>query len=224
MPSRPSWPPAACTRRRSRSARSASAVTTQVLDNLVWRSTPRKESSSAVRIRATEALSLLRDPVTIPHLFSIGAERVRPSSNGGRAEFELSGLRHAAIQVLLTMPEETAHFVEHRAESPSAGQTERALKTLIDHWRGRRLRQPADDVPHHCRGRPAGHRRLRPGHARQRREPGVPLRRDDEPAGDRRHPVVDRRLAAALQPGRGVARADRAHARGARSASALPPT
>ena len=161
---------------------------------------------------------------TIPHLFSIGAERVRPSSNGGRAEFELSGLRHAAIQVLLTMPEETAHFVEHRAESPSAGQTERALKALIDHWRGRRLRQPADDLPHHHRGRPAGHRRFRPGHARRRREPGVPLRRDHEPAGDRRHPVVDCRLAAALQPGRGVARTDRAHARGARSASASPPT
>ena len=84
---------------------------------------------------------------------------------------------------------------------------------------GRRLRQPADDVPHHCRGRPAGHRRFRPGHARRRREPGVPLRRDHEPAGDRRHPVVDCRLAAALQPGRGVARTDCAHARGARSAS-----
>ena len=131
----PAFLAARCLHEAALSKREVSrAVTTQVLDNLVWRSTPRKESSSAVRIRATECLSLLRDPVTIPHLFSIGAERVRPSNNGGRPEFELSGLRHAAIQVLLTMPDETARYVETRAQGLHAGQTERALKTMIDQW------------------------------------------------------------------------------------------
>ena len=37
-------------------------VISQVLDSLVWRSTPMKESSASVRIRATECLALLQGP------------------------------------------------------------------------------------------------------------------------------------------------------------------
>ena len=72
-----------------------------------------------MRIRATESLGLLQHPASIPHLFSLALERVRPTGNG-QPTFELSGLRHAALQVLLTMQEEAEAHVKHAGRRPSA--------------------------------------------------------------------------------------------------------
>ena len=106
----------------------------QVLHSLVWRSTPMKESRGSVRIRATECLALLKQPESIPHLMSLAVERVRPTARGS-AEFELSGLRHAALQVLLTMQDEVEqHLSTQRAGEPGAPKWT-ALTTLIGHWR-----------------------------------------------------------------------------------------
>jgi hypothetical protein len=111
-------------------------VADQVLDSLIWRSTPMKESRGATRIRATECLALLRHPASIPHLISLAIERVRPTFNG-QPTFELSGLRHAALQVLLTMREETDQYVNDwlQAKRGTAPPAAAALRALIDHWR-----------------------------------------------------------------------------------------
>ncbi|MBA2355477.1 MAG: HEAT repeat domain-containing protein, partial [Acidobacteria bacterium] len=124
---------------------------TQVLDSLVWRSTPMKESSAAVRIRATECLALLKHPSSVPHLLSLAVERVRPNARGD-AEFELSGLRHAALQVLLTMQAEGEEYLHARAAREQDAPRWKALTALMEIWRTRdveALRQfyDATDVP-----------------------------------------------------------------------------
>ena len=108
-------------------------VVTQVLDSLIWRSTPMKESHAAVRVRATECLALLHHPATIPHLISLAIERVRPAFKG-RPTFELSGLRHAALQALLTMQEQAEEYVNTHVPAESASRYA-ALHQLIDAWR-----------------------------------------------------------------------------------------
>jgi len=109
-------------------------VISQVLDSLVWRSTPMKESSASVRIRATECLALLQDPAIVPHLVSLAIEPVRPTLNGPPT-FELSGLRHAALQVLLTMEEETDAYIDTRAAASPDDPIPLAVKELIKQWR-----------------------------------------------------------------------------------------
>lgn len=106
----------------------------QVLDSLVWRSTPMKESSASVRVQATECLGLLNHPGSIPHLVSLAVERVRPDLNG-QPQFELSGLRHAALQVLLLMYEQTEAHLASRAASTRATAQTHALRDLISCWR-----------------------------------------------------------------------------------------
>jgi CHAT domain len=112
----------------------ADDVIRQVLDTLIWRSTPMKESSAAIRVRATECLALLKDPTSIPHLVSLAIEPVRPTFTG-EPTFELSGLRHAALQVLLTMQEDAERYIKDRASGPAATGTEPALLELIECWR-----------------------------------------------------------------------------------------
>jgi hypothetical protein len=69
----------------------------------------------------------------VPHLASLVIGKVRPTFNG-QPTFELSGLRHAALHVLLTMEEEADAYVEHAAAS-SATPTYQAIKELIAQWR-----------------------------------------------------------------------------------------
>ena len=109
-------------------------VIAQVLDSLVWRSTPMKESSASVRIRATESLALLKHPSSVPHLVSLAVERVRPTFTG-QPTFELSGLRHAALQVLLSMQTEAEAHVRNQAAGKFATPEGQALGALIDAWR-----------------------------------------------------------------------------------------
>jgi hypothetical protein len=109
-------------------------VIAQVLDSLVWRSTPMKESSASVRIRATESLALLKHPSSVPHLVSLAVERVRPTFTG-QPTFELSGLRHAALQVLLSMQTEAEAHVRNHAAGKFATPEGQALGALIDAWR-----------------------------------------------------------------------------------------
>jgi hypothetical protein len=109
-------------------------VVDQVLDSLVWRSTPLKESSASVRVRATECLALLKEPASVSHLVSLVIGRVRPTSNG-EPTFELSGLRHAALHVLLTMQEEADAYINTFAAASSATPTQLAVKELIEMWR-----------------------------------------------------------------------------------------
>jgi hypothetical protein len=109
-------------------------VVAQVLDSLIWRSTPMKEWSASVRIRATESLALLKHPSSVPHLVSLAVERVRPTFTG-QPTFELSGLRHAALQVLLSMQTEAeAHVRSHLAGKLGTAEGQ-ALGALIDAWR-----------------------------------------------------------------------------------------
>jgi len=109
-------------------------VVAQVLDSLVWRSTPMKEWSASVRIRATESLALLKHPSSVPHLVSLAVERVRPTFTG-QPTFELSGLRHAALQVLLSMQAEAEAHVRSQAAGKSGTPEGQALAVLIDAWR-----------------------------------------------------------------------------------------
>jgi len=109
-------------------------VVDQVLDSLVWRSTTMKESVSSVRVRATESLALLKNPASVPHLVSLVIGRVRPTPDGDPT-FELSGLRHAAMQVLLTMQEEADAYINKFVIASSATPTQLAIKQLIEQWR-----------------------------------------------------------------------------------------
>ena len=109
-------------------------VIAQVLDSLVWRSTPMKESSASVRIRATESLALLKHPSSVPHLVSLAVERVRPTFTG-QPTFELSGLRHAALQVLLSMQTEAEAHVRNHAGGKFGTPEGEALGALIEAWR-----------------------------------------------------------------------------------------
>src|SRR5262249_10528128 len=93
------------------------------------------ESSAPVRVRATESLAMLHDVDSVPHLVSQVIGRVRPTFNG-EPTFELSGLRHAALQVLLTMQEETdAYLRRPNGDSATPPPTREAIGTLIDLWR-----------------------------------------------------------------------------------------
>ncbi len=112
----------------------AEDVLAQVLDSLIWRSTPMKEPSAAVRVQATECLGLLQHPASIPHLVSIAVEPVRLTEDGKPA-YELSGLRQAALQVLLTMQDEAEAYVTSLANGPEAEPSELALPPLIKSWR-----------------------------------------------------------------------------------------
>ena len=109
-------------------------VVAQVLDSLVWRSTPMKEWSASVRIRATESLALLKHPSSVPHLVSLAVERVRPTFTG-QPTFELSGLRHAALQVLLSMQAEAEAHVRSQAAGKFGTPEGQALAGLIEAWR-----------------------------------------------------------------------------------------
>jgi len=108
-------------------------VVDQVLDSLVWRSTPMKESNSLVRVRATECLALLKEPASVPHLVSLVIGRVRPTSNG-QADFELSSLRHAALQVLLTMQSEADAYISTMDAAGPGAPTQHAIRELIEWW------------------------------------------------------------------------------------------
>ncbi|HTF67380.1 MAG TPA: hypothetical protein VK638_32340, partial [Edaphobacter sp.] len=108
-------------------------VSAQLLDTLVWRSTSMKERNSSVRIRATESLGLLRDPNSIPHLVSLLMEQVR-MTNSGTLTFELSGLRRAALEVLLTMKEGAEAHIEMLASGPNPKPNVQCLPALIQAW------------------------------------------------------------------------------------------
>ena len=133
-------------------------VIAQVLDSLVWRSTPMKESSASVRIRATESLALLKHPPSVPHLVSLAVERVRPTFTG-QPTFELSGpaaCRAAGAPV-------DADGGRGARQGQAAGKfgtpEGQALGALIDAWRkgirrrcGSSTRPPASKVfrPSRC--------------------------------------------------------------------------
>ena len=109
-------------------------VIAQVLDSLVWRSTPMKESSASVRIRATESLALLKHPSSVPHLVSLAVERVRPTFNG---QPDLRALRAAACRAPGAPVD--ADGGRGARQEPGRGQVRhaggQALGTLIDAWR-----------------------------------------------------------------------------------------
>jgi len=65
---------------------------------------------------------------------SLAVERVRPTFNGPPT-FELSGLRHAALQVLLSMQMEAEAHVRSQAAGKFGTPAGQALGTLIDAWR-----------------------------------------------------------------------------------------
>jgi hypothetical protein len=104
----------------------------QVVDTLIWRSTPIRESRAAMRARAIESLAMLHRPETIPHLISLAIGRVRPTLSGGPA-FELSGLRHAALQALMMMQDDVEQYVKRHPPEPGTPYPE--MRAIIDAWR-----------------------------------------------------------------------------------------
>lgn len=111
----------------------APPLISQMLDSLIWRSTVAREHSGSARVRAVEALGLLGDERAVPHLVSLVIDPVRPGSNG-ELTFELSGLRQAAIQVLLSMSDATRRHVADLAAQAEADERSRELAGLIEAW------------------------------------------------------------------------------------------
>lgn len=109
-------------------------VSLQVLDNLILRSSSLRERIASIRIRATECLGLLRDPTAIPHLVSLVMGLIRPVRDGVLT-FEVSGMRQAALQVLLTMQQEAEAYVRSLAADPNAKSSVQQLPELIRAWR-----------------------------------------------------------------------------------------
>ena len=113
-------------------------------------------------------------PASVSHLVSLVIGRVRPTHNG-QPTFELSGLRHAALQVLLTMQEEADAYINAFAAPPRPrppswrSKSDRAVAE-------RRLRRPATAVPVHRYRRAAGGHCLRAGCLGGRRQPAIPHR------------------------------------------------
>lgn len=126
---------ATCIHEARLSDRTVSAdLVCQVFDNLVWRSTPVKESSAAVRVRAIECLGLLREASTVPHLLSLAIERIRTTGRGA-LDFEFSGIRQAAVQVLLTMREEAEAHLRNLLSVPNPTASLLSIPALIKAWR-----------------------------------------------------------------------------------------
>ena len=118
-------------------------VIAQMLDSLIWRSTAAREHSGAARIRAVECMGLLGDERSVPHLVSLVIDRVRADSDG-ELRFELSGLRQAALQVLVSMPEAARRHVSEVAARPEAEERSRQLLPLIGAWMDRDEKQLRD--------------------------------------------------------------------------------
>jgi len=125
---------ATCAHEARLSGKAVSApLISQMLDTLIWRSTAAREHSGTTRIRAVEALGLLGDDRSVPHLVSLALDAVRPSSSGV-LKFELSAVRHAAIQVLVTLPDAARAHISQLAARPGVEQRYRELPGVIDAW------------------------------------------------------------------------------------------
>jgi HEAT repeat protein len=90
--------------------RAAPDVVDQIIDTLVWRSRPESGGATAARRTALEALALLREPRTIPHLVALAIRPVRRNWEG-KLTYDHSGVRQAAVQVLFAMQDETLRHV-----------------------------------------------------------------------------------------------------------------
>jgi hypothetical protein len=110
-------------------------VICHVQDGLVWRSTAAKERDPGVRIRAIECLGLLGGVGAIPHLFGLAFEPIR-RDRGQEAAFEFSGIRQAAVLVLLNMEDAATKYLVQRMKEPGHPSSIEKLPDLLKSWRG----------------------------------------------------------------------------------------
>ncbi len=107
----------------------ASDVSLQVLDSLILRSSNCQDGTTAPRVRAAATLGLLRDPQAIPHLLSLA---IKPTyiDPDGNLTFHPSGVRQAALQVLMTMQKEAEAHIDSLTNSGV-----QSIPDLIEAWR-----------------------------------------------------------------------------------------
>lgn len=107
----------------------------QVVDNLIYRSHSQGQSRASVRKSAIQKLGLLREPTAIPHLVALASEQVR-TTHDGKASFEFSGVRQAAVEALLSMRAETEKYLRDTPASSPAKNRADALLGLMAAWQG----------------------------------------------------------------------------------------
>jgi HEAT repeat protein len=118
--------------RQAGRSRAAADVVDQIVDALVWRSRPESGGATSARRMALEALALLREPRTIPHLVSLAIHPVRRNWEG-KLTYDYSGVRQAAVQALFAMQDET---LGHVRGDPDLSQHP-AVQRLIAAWLAR---------------------------------------------------------------------------------------
>lgn len=110
-------------------------VVDQIVDSLIWRSHPQNVRSVNQRKKAIESLALLPEPRVIAHLLSLAVDKIRPDIRG-KACFDYSGVRGAAVLALRCVPEAAVEYV--RSDARLSANV--ALGSLLDAWRKGDLR------------------------------------------------------------------------------------
>jgi len=88
----------------------APPVIDQIVDALIWRSHPGNLRPYADRRRAATVLAELRHPNAIPHLVSLGSEKIA-TGWGTEERYELSGIRLIAVNGLMLMQNAAKKYV-----------------------------------------------------------------------------------------------------------------
>lgn len=104
-------------------------VVDQIVDSLIWRSHPQNVRSVIQRKKAIESLALLPEPRVIAHLLSLAVDRIR-SDIRGKACFDYSGVRGAAVLALRCIPQAAIQFVQSDARFSANA----ALGSLLNAW------------------------------------------------------------------------------------------
>jgi hypothetical protein len=126
---------AACIQEARLNGRTVSSeVTDHVLDSLIWCSTAAKERNPAARVEAIQCLGLLHEKASVPHLFALAFDRV-PIAGHAEAGFEFSGIRQAAVRVLLTMEEDALAYLKEVLNRPGHNPSLAAIPALAAAWR-----------------------------------------------------------------------------------------
>ena len=114
---------------RSRGNAIGQDVVDQIVDALMWRSRSENVRSTPARRKAIEALSLLAEQRTIPHLVSLAIRKVRRDWEGQKA-YDYSSVRLAAVQALFGMQEEALEYVA----GDKKFQSDQPIQHLLDAW------------------------------------------------------------------------------------------
>ena len=123
----------------------------EVFDALLWRSDSENEKNAFHRLLAVRLLGQLQNPLIVPYLVRIAAEKVRRTWQGGK-DYEYGQIRQSAGRALRRMLKTAASDIE--AARPK-------LTLILQHWNEENIPELARILA--LTGRPVARRTTRPG-------------------------------------------------------------